>query len=158
MPIESANAAPNGTLFPAQAEPLFEKINAQPHKLEEVADIFVGLQTSADEVFIMDYLGETKGTLRLQSKSLGMEWTFEKELLHPLVSGTDVPAYGPLPHRQFIIFPYKVKGDKAELIDFGEIRKKFPKTAEYLSKNRTDFGRTGRRKNQRRKMAWVWFG
>ena len=88
-------------------------------------------------MFILDYLGETKSTIRLQSKSLGMEWTFEKDLLHPLVSGTDVPAYGPLPHRQFIIFPYKVKGDKAELIDFSEIQKKFPKTAEYLSKNRT---------------------
>ena len=84
----------------------------------------------------MDYLGETKSTIRLQSKALGTEWTFEKDLLHPLVSGTDVPAYGPLPHRQFIIFPYKVKGDKAELIAFGEIRKKFPQTAEYLSKNR----------------------
>lgn len=121
---------------PSASQPLFRKINLLPHKLEEVADIFVGLQTSADEVFIMDYLGETKSTIRLQSKSLGTEWTFEKELLHPLMSGTDVPAHGPLPHRQFIIFPYKVKGDKAELIEFSEIQKKFPKTAEYLSKNR----------------------
>lgn len=118
-------------------QPLFRKINSQPNKLEEVADIFVGLQTSADEVFILDYLGETKSTIRLQSKSLGMEWTFERDLLHPLVSGTDVPAHGPLPSRQFIIFPYKVKDDKAELIEFTEIQKKFPKTADYLSKNKT---------------------
>jgi type I restriction-modification system DNA methylase subunit len=135
VPIELLTPA-EWNFVPGASQPIFEKINAQPHKLEEVADIFVGLQTSADEVFIMDYLGETKSTLRLQSKSLGMEWTFEKDLLHPLVSGTDVPAYGPLPHRQFIIFPYKVKGDKAELINFSEIQKKFPKTAEYLLKNR----------------------
>jgi type I restriction-modification system DNA methylase subunit len=135
VPIELLTPA-EWNFVPGASQPIFEKINTQPHKLEEVADIFVGLQTSADEVFIMDYLGETKGTLRLQSKSLGMEWTFEKDLLHPLVSGTDVPAYGSLPHRQFIIFPYKVKGDKAELINFSEIQKKFPKTAEYLLKNR----------------------
>ena len=121
---------------PSANQPLFRKINSQPKKLEEVADIFVGLQTSADAVFILDYLGESKSTIRLQSKSLGMEWTFEKDLLHPLVSGTDVPAYGPLPQRQFIIFPYKVKGDEATLIEFEQIQKNFPKTAEYLSKNR----------------------
>lgn len=121
---------------PSVNQPLFRKINSQPKKLEEVADIFVGLQTSADDVFILDYLGETQSTIRLQSKSLGTEWTFEKELLHPLVSGTDVEAYGTLPHRQFIIFPYKVKDDEATLTEFDQIQKKFPKTAEYLSKNR----------------------
>ena len=135
VPIELLTPA-EWNFVPGTSQPLFEKINAQRYKLEGVADIFVGLQTSADDVFILNYLGETKGSIRLQSQSLGLEWTFEKELLHPLVSGTDVPAYGPLPHRQYIIFPYKVKGDKAELIDFGEIQKKFPKTAEYLSKNR----------------------
>jgi type I restriction-modification system DNA methylase subunit len=135
VPIELLTPA-EWNFVPGTSQPVFEKINAQPKKLEEVADIFVGLQTSADDVFILNYLGEAKSTIRLQSQSLGMEWTFEKDLLHPLVSGTDVPAYGPLPHRQFIIFPYKVKGDKAELIEFGEIQKKFPKTAEYLSKNR----------------------
>ncbi len=135
VPIELLTPA-EWNFVPGTSQPVFEKINRQPHKLEEIADIFVGLQTSADEVFILDYLGETKSTLRLQSKSLGMEWTFEKDLLHPLVSGTDVPAYGPLPHRQFIIFPYKVKGDKAELIGFDEIQKRFPKTAGYLEKNR----------------------
>jgi type I restriction-modification system DNA methylase subunit len=120
---------------PSANQPLFRKINSQPRKLEDVADIFVGLQTSADDVFILNYLGESKGAIRLQSKSLGTEWTFEKDLLHPLVSGTDVPAYGSLPHRQFIIFPYKIKGDTAKLIEFKEIQKRFPKTAEYLLKN-----------------------
>jgi type I restriction-modification system DNA methylase subunit len=135
VPIELLTPA-EWNFVPGTSQPVFEKINRQPHKLEEVADIFVGLQTSADDVFILNYLGETKSTICLQSQSLGVEWTFEKDLLHPLVSGTDVPAYGPLPHRQFIIFPYRVKGDKAELIDFSEIQKKFPKTAEYLLKNR----------------------
>lgn len=135
VPGESLTAA-EWNFVPGASQPLFEKISQQPQKLEAVADIFVGLQTSADDVFILNYLGESKSTIRLQSQSLNIEWTFEKELLHPLVSGTDVPAYGSLPHRQFIIFPYRVKGDKAELIEFNEIQKRFPKTAEYLTKNR----------------------
>jgi type I restriction-modification system DNA methylase subunit len=139
---------------PSANQPLFRKINSQPKKLEDVADIFVGLQTSADDVFILNYLGESKGTIRLQSKSLGTEWTFEKDLLHPLVSGTDVPAYGSLPHRQFIIFPYKIKGDTAKLIEFKEIQKRFPKTAEYLSKNQTilENRESGKARNEK------WYG
>ncbi len=139
LPIQVASASLNHkewNFVSSANQPLFRKINSQPKKLEEIADIFVGLQTSADDVFILEYLGESKSTVRLQSKSLGVEWTFEKDLLHPLVSGTDVEAYGALPHRQFIIFPYKVKDDEAALIEFDQIQKKFPKTAEYLLKNR----------------------
>lgn len=137
---------------PGASRPVFEKINRQPQKLEEVADIFVGLQTSADDVFILDYLSETKSTLRLRSKALGSEWTFEKGLLHPLASGTDVSAYAPLPHRQFIIFPYQVKGATAELIDFSEIQKRFPRTTEYLEKNRTQL--EGRENGKAKGESW----
>ena len=137
-------------MSPEQASRYLRKSTGNRTKLEEVADIFVGLQTSADDVFILNYLDETKGTIRLQSQSLSMEWTFEKDLLHPLVSGTDVPAYGPLPHRQFIIFPYKVKGsDKAELIDFGEIQKKFPKTVEYVVRRIMLFWKIGKEENSK---------
>ena len=50
-------------------------------------------------------------TYRLRSKALAQEWTFEKDLLHPLVSGTDVSRYGPLPNRQYILFPYTVQNE-----------------------------------------------
>ncbi|MDE3068266.1 MAG: Eco57I restriction-modification methylase domain-containing protein [Verrucomicrobiota bacterium] len=141
---------------PVANKPLFLKINSQPKKLEDVADIFVGLQTSADDVFILDYLGEVKAGLRLKSRALEKEWILEKDLLHPLVSGTDVSAYGPLPHRQFIIFPYKVKGGAAKLIDFKEIQKRFPKTAEYLEKNRAVL--EGREEGKFKDAQWYRFG
>lgn len=150
VPIELVTSG-EWNFVPGISQPIFEKIRRQPHKLEEVTDIFVGLQTSADDVFILDYLDETAHSIRLQSLSLGTEWTFEKDLLHPLVSGTDVTPYGPLPHRQFIIFPYTVKGDKAELIDFEEIQKQFPKTADYLLKNRAtlEARESGKTKNKK---------
>jgi hypothetical protein len=62
--------------------------------------------------------------------------TLEKTLLYPLVSGTDVQGYAPLPKRQYIIFPYEVGEGGVRLIDFGEISQRFPKTAEYLLQNR----------------------
>jgi hypothetical protein len=115
---------------------LFEKLSKMPVKLGGVADIFVGLQTSADDVFIMNLIEETSRTFRLKSKALGSEWTFEKGLLFPLVSGTDVNRYCDLPERQYILFPYKVDGALVELIDFEIISQKYPKTAAYLVENK----------------------
>jgi len=115
---------------------LFAKLSAMPCKLGDVADIFVGLQTSADDVYILDFVAESDRTIRLNSKALGREWTFEKDLFHPIVSGTDIGRYGPLPSRQYILFPYTVRDENARLIDFTNIERDFPKTAAYLAKNK----------------------
>ncbi|MHB8777359.1 MAG: Eco57I restriction-modification methylase domain-containing protein, partial [Anaerolineales bacterium] len=72
---------------------LFEKLSEFLPKLGDVADIFVGLQTSADDVFIMDLVEEKQNSIRLKSKALNTEWVFEKDLLFPIVSGTDVIRY-----------------------------------------------------------------
>jgi hypothetical protein len=105
-------------------------------KLGDIADIFVGLQTSADDVFILDCVAEGARTLRLESKILQKEVTLEKTLLHPLVSGTDVQGYAPLPQHQYILFPYEVTDEVACLIPFDELAHKFSKTASYLNENK----------------------
>jgi hypothetical protein len=84
----------------------------------------------------MDLVKETPLTLRLKSKAQNCEWTFEKGLLFPLVSGTDVSRYRDLPERQYILFPYKVENETASLLAFDLIEKKFPKTATYFLENK----------------------
>lgn len=135
---------------------LFERLRAMPVKLGDVADIFVGLQTSADDVFILDLIEETPRALRLKSKSLDAEWTFEKDLLFPLVSGTDVNRYAVLPERQFILFPYHVKDDSATLMDWETILKNYPKTAAYLLENKKRLEERERGKFKGRE--WYRFG
>jgi len=114
---------------------LVQRLKGMPVKLGDLAEIFVGLQTSADDVFIMDLMSRTSRTRRLRSESLGAEVTFEKDLLFPLVSGTDVQGYAPLPERQFILFPYEVSEAGVRLLPLDEIEDRFPKTAEYLRRN-----------------------
>ncbi|MCL5423196.1 MAG: Eco57I restriction-modification methylase domain-containing protein [Nitrospirae bacterium] len=115
---------------------LFKKLNKTTLKLGDIADIFVGLQTSADDVFIMDLIEDAPRTLRLKSKSIDAEWIFEKGLVFPLVSGTDVSRYSPLPTRQYILFPYEVEDTSATLIDFKLLSEDYPKTAAYLKENK----------------------
>ena len=115
---------------------LCERLRKMPVKLGDAASIFVGLQTSADDVFILDLVEEKRQTFRLRSKILGEDLALEKGLLFPLVSGTDVRGYGELPRRQFILFPYRVTGERAALLDFNAIEKEYPKTAAYLLENK----------------------
>jgi hypothetical protein len=115
---------------------LVEKLAKTKQKLGDIADIFVGLQTSADDVFIMDLIEDRAKTLCLKSKSQDSEWIFEKGLLHPIVSGTDVNRYEPLPARQYILFPYEIEDESAEIIDFKLLAEKWPRTAEYLKENK----------------------
>ncbi|GIL16003.1 MAG: adenine methyltransferase [Chloroflexota bacterium] len=105
-------------------------------KLGDIADIFVGLQTSADDVFILDLVKETQDLLHLRSKALDEEFVFERNLFYPLVSGTDVNRYKPLPERQYILFPYNIENNQVELISWETIEHKYPKTAAYLLRNK----------------------
>jgi hypothetical protein len=115
---------------------LFDKLSKISLKLGDVAEIFVGLQTSADDVFILDFIEEKSDSITLRSKSLDTNWIFEKGLLFPLASGADVIRYSFPIKRQYILFPYDVTSNKAELIDFSIIINKYPKTANYFLNNK----------------------
>ncbi len=128
--------APDWTFAVGKGATIFEKIQALPDKLGEVADVFVGLQTSADDVFILQYVRGSGDRLRLKSKSLQRDVELERSLLRPIVSGTDVGSYEPMPERQFLLFPYSVVTEKAALLSFKQIAQSFPLTAKYLSQNR----------------------
>jgi len=135
LPSDLISAAEwNFVTGPSRA--LFERMRTLPNKLDHIADIFVGLQTSADKVFIMNLIRDNGSTLTLKSLALNQEWELEKELLHPLVSGTDVNRFCPLSNRQYIIFPYNVS-DGVKLIDFKFIQMNYPRTAEYLLANKS---------------------
>ncbi len=135
---------------------LFEKLSKMPVKLGDVANIFVGLQTSADNVFILDYISETTHSIRLYSKILQEERVFEKALFHPIISGTDVGRYSPLPSRQYILFPYYTQGERVELISFKEIEEKYPRTAAYFQENRKKL--SGRENGKFKGKGQTWHG
>jgi type I restriction-modification system DNA methylase subunit len=135
IPATRINRAEWNFTVGAGAE-IFERLSKMAVTLGDVADVFVGLQTSADDVFILERVEERARTLVLRSRSLGDTVILEKDLLFPLVSGTDVHRYDPLPTRQVIIFPYHVENEQATLIPLDQIEALQPKTARYLRRNK----------------------
>jgi len=115
---------------------LLDKIKKISLPLGELVDrIIVGLQTSADKVFIMDISNKRGNHLSLISKSLTKEIDLESIFLKPIISGTDVKRYGIPEKRQYILFPYKTVSGKLELVSEKELENKTPKTHSYLKDN-----------------------
>ena len=115
---------------------LATKLSLIEPKLSKVMDIFVGIQTSADDVYIMNFVKDNECYITLESKSLHTVWDFEKDLLFPIVSGTDVHRYADLPERQYVLFPYAIDIGGVSLINFNAIQRNFPKTTNYLLENK----------------------
>jgi type I restriction-modification system DNA methylase subunit len=115
----------------------FEKLTNIKLKLSDVTDkILVGLQTSADPVYILDYRGETENTLKLFSKALDSEVEIEKEILKPLLKGKEIRRYSTPEVKNWLIFPYKIDKDKSILIDKKTMQTNFPLCWAYLTNNR----------------------
>ncbi len=131
---------------------LFKKLQDCEYKLGDIANIFVGVQTSADSIFILDFVSEENNLLALKSKELDQIFEFEKDLFLPLVSGQDVNTYVVLSKRQYVLFPYQINDNKANLIELKEIEDQYPLTAKYLLLNKQKLA--GREKGRLGKFKW----
>lgn len=139
-----------------KGQTIFEKLNSIESKLEKYLDVFVGLQTSADDVYIVDLIEEKENSLLVSSKSLEKEVEVEKELFHPLVSGTDIKRYQELVKRQFVLFPYMVKNEKGNLISIDYLEQYYPQTLNYLIENKQRL--QNRERGKFKDQKWYRFG
>jgi hypothetical protein len=60
---------------------VFKRLQRIPQKLSSVADLFVGVQTDADDVFILDVVRDEGSILVCDSKYTGHQHRFEKSHL-----------------------------------------------------------------------------
>ncbi|MGB3479989.1 MAG: Eco57I restriction-modification methylase domain-containing protein, partial [bacterium] len=111
---------------------LFNRLNENKKLGELGLKIFVGLQTSADPVFVLRMLCEDGEYFKVQSKHTKKEYLLEKQIFYPLLRGADILPYKEPSYRDILIFPYSLKDGKAVLIDEKTMRKDFPNIWEYL--------------------------
>ena len=121
---------------------LFGRIKAAfPHELGTLAEIFVGVQTSADEIYIFKAVAEAAATLTLRWND--RDWPIERDILRPSLRKVSLcPFQRPKPNT-WIIFPYKfVSGTggrvRAHLIQPPEMALRFPGCWAYLNARRAE--------------------
>lgn len=127
---------------------IFEKIYRDSQPVSSVFEIFVGLQTSRDTLYVAKKLSETDSTYTIkinpeekQEKPLPVEsktFEVEKRFFKPFLMGKDVHRYDYLETDRLVFFPYKLDG-KAELVTLDELASQYPLTHAYVMYYQANF-------------------
>ena len=127
---------------------LFEHIYETTRKIENVFNVFVGLQTSDDKLYILDRNEDGSFTV----PKTGATYNLENEFFKPLLKGEDVHRYGKLTTNRYVFFPYKKPG--YEPVGLDELERDYPLTYRYVMDNEKLF--KARESGKAAKMA-VWY-
>ncbi len=135
VPKESAKP---WALVPAESRGLFERLDAIPRRLKDIAEsIYVGLQTSADPVYIVPVAKEEGGLAFITDPDSGESVPIERELLRPILRGREIQRWAVEWRRLSLIFPYRVEASRAVPIGADELRAKFPKAVAYFERHKS---------------------
>lgn len=118
---------------------LIQRLHKIETKLGHISDIFVGLQTSADEIYIVP-----------------VNANIEDGLTKPLLLTGELAAYATPTSSARLIFPYEVSDDKAKLYPQDVMMAAYPKGWEYLNKHRQEL--RNRERGKWRHKQWYAFG
>ena len=95
--------------------------------LQDVAAIFMGTGTRADQVFFMQRKGQ-----QYFSRSLNTWVEIEASLMRPALTGKDIDPYT-YHTENYLLFPYRQADDKIELIPPQELQAAYPHAWSYLT-------------------------
>lgn len=140
--IPAANLTADSWQFAnEETQALFGRIRAAfPTTLGQVAEVSVGVQTSADAIYMFPAVGETAATI--VHRWDGRDWPIERGVLKPCLQDVIIHQYErPVPN-QWMIFPYEFvphnAGMRARLIQPAEMQRDFPGCWAYLSARRAE--------------------
>ena len=141
-------------LHVGRAAEVMRRLSEPDQRLGDVARLFVGLQTDADDVYILEETARKGARIRCSSAATEREHWFEADHLKPFLKGSlDVRRYALSGAAKFLVFPYHNTADKSVLIAPDEYAKLHPLTWEYLQENKPRLA-----KRAKGKLGSAWYG
>jgi type I restriction-modification system DNA methylase subunit len=134
---------------------LFERLSQMPIKLGDVGKIFVGTQTSADDVFVLNDCVVKGNFVEGMSKSLEKRVQVEKKIVVPFLYGKQIRKCQPTETTSFLVSPYEISNNGCRLFTPQELQK-FPKAYSYLLENKDALGK--RENGKFKGVNWYSFG
>jgi hypothetical protein len=122
--------------------------------LKEIAEIPVGLQTSADQIYIFEPIGD-EGDIFLLEKD-GLRYSVEKAICLPCVYDLSFQLFDQLSPNAQIIFPYTIKEGVASVISEEQMKADYPLCWAYLSRHKDRLSK--RSINGGGKPTWYQYG
>jgi hypothetical protein len=111
---------------------LFERLSKMPVTLGDIARIFVGTQTSADEIFVLDSSCSHGDVFEGTCKVTGERVEVEKGIVKPFLRGKDIRRYERLEATASLICPYVIGTDDFRLMTEKELASNYPLAHAYL--------------------------
>lgn len=121
---------------------LLEALATDTVPLGGVVDVFNGIQTSRNAVYVIKNAVDDGGDTVSFTRE-GVTWEVEKGILKPFfeaANGAPLKSYFPLPSAVPLIFPYRLRTEKgrlrAQVIPSGELQTSYPKAWAWFNHNR----------------------
>jgi hypothetical protein len=112
--------------------PIFERLSAMPITLGDLAHIFVGTQTSADRVFVLEDC-ELQGDVVLGiCEETGRRVRVERKITKPFLRGKDIRRYEPLSTSARLICPYRIGTNDFSLMEEKQLETDYSLAYGYL--------------------------
>lgn len=110
-------------------------IHTIPTKLSDIADIFSGVKTGANKVFIVNLVRQEGNKSLISSEQTHQEHWVESDRLKPLLIGKDVRRYQEIVPSKWIVWPYETKDGNFIIIPPARLKKEWPLAYQYLALN-----------------------
>lgn len=137
-----------------ETERVFNKFESDDFvKLGNIAEIAVGLQTSADDIYIFVPEKETDETFCFNRD--GIQYEIEKSICKNTIYDLSFHAFDSIEGNAQMIFPYEIHNEKASLISEENMQERYPLVWKYLSNYKN---KLAKRKLQGRNPSWYQFG
>lgn len=138
------------------AAELYSRLLDMPRKLGEIATVFVGTQTSADDVFVIEECAVGGGKVRGYSPALDAPVEVELAATVPFLRGKEIRRYADLNGASRLICPYDIRKDSFSLIDEERFATAYPKAYQHLAANKPKLA--GRERGKYAGANWYAFG
>lgn len=109
-----------------------EQISGSCVPLSSLADIFVGVQTSADSIYIVHADHEDEEYI-YSHDSQNREFQIEKGILRKSIYDAQLTSYERIIANSYIIFPYKEVNGRPALYSLAEMSVDYPRALAYLT-------------------------
>lgn len=153
-PIEYLGTAP-WSFMSDDISLVLERIARKCQPLNTYSEIFVGLQTSADNIYIIEPIRD-EGEYTYFIDKNGCEQHVESAILKPCIYDIRLEKYKEIEANKKIIFPYHFFVKKPMLYTLAEMETNFPETLKYLYNFKYELDR--RNIPKRNEENWYQFG
>jgi SAM-dependent methyltransferase len=122
-------------------------------RLDEVASIFQGIRTGANDVFVLEVVEDDQRSMLIARNGLGDTAALEIDILRPCVFGSDMRRNRMAESQRALVYPHQDGRPLSEEV----LRSRFPKAHQYLSRYQEALGaRSGIRDTSRSWFELVW--